>query len=152
MLHYFQQLFQVLQSNNLDITQGSEEIFNIDPLPPRSHPADSENHSVSYISHPRISQSEASQRGGQDREDDEMMQQEEVGSPLRAEWWSFNQCRNGLSSNRCKRHQKSAETLISLTFIYLMSYLKWPYLTGIVCWDRHLRIYHFIIYILGCFD
>lgn len=68
-------------SNNLEFTQGSEEIFNIDPLPPRSHPADSENHSVSYISHPRISQSEASQRGGQDREDDEIMQQEEVGSP-----------------------------------------------------------------------
>lgn len=66
-----------LATANIDAIQGSEEIFNIDPLPPRSHPADSENHSVSYISHPRISQSEASQRGGQDREDDEMMQQEE---------------------------------------------------------------------------
>ena len=62
--------------------QGSKEIFNIDPLPPRSHPADSENHSVFYISHPRISPSGPSHRRGQDREEDEILQQEEVGKTL----------------------------------------------------------------------
>ena len=62
--------------------QGTEEIFNIDPLPPRSHPADSENHSVSYISHPRISPNESSQRRGQDQKEDEILQQEEVGKTL----------------------------------------------------------------------
>ncbi|XP_078331394.1 E3 ubiquitin-protein ligase UBR5-like isoform X2 [Crassostrea virginica] len=66
-----------LATANIDAIQGSEEIFNIDPLPPRSHPADSENHSVSYISHPRISPNESSQRRGQDREEDEILQQEE---------------------------------------------------------------------------
>ncbi|XP_062606641.1 E3 ubiquitin-protein ligase UBR5-like isoform X3 [Saccostrea cucullata] len=67
-----------LATANIDAIQGSEEIFNLDPLPPRSHPADSENHSVSYISHPRISQSVPSQRAGQDGDDDEMMPPEEV--------------------------------------------------------------------------
>ena len=63
-------LFFRFVMNNFDFTavyyneksfclwQGSEEIFNIDPLPPRYHLADSENHSVSYISHPQISPDE----------------------------------------------------------------------------------------------
>ncbi|XP_055998190.1 E3 ubiquitin-protein ligase UBR5-like isoform X2 [Ostrea edulis] len=67
-----------LATANIDAIQGSEEIFNTDPLPLRSHPADSENHSVSYISHPRISQGGPSQRAGQDREDDEIMPPDEV--------------------------------------------------------------------------
>ena len=40
---------------NVEAMQGSEEIFNTDPLPPCTNSADSESRSVAFISQERLS-------------------------------------------------------------------------------------------------
>ncbi|KAK3087035.1 hypothetical protein FSP39_000732 [Pinctada imbricata] len=58
---------------NVEAIQGSEEIFNTDPLPPRNNTSDLETRSVAFISQERLAQTQQSSQRATDRGDDEMM-------------------------------------------------------------------------------
>ena len=66
---------------NVEAIQGSEEIFNTDPLPPRTSSADTESRSVAYMSQERLSATQQASHPPNNRGDDEMMPAdvEEVG-------------------------------------------------------------------------
>ena len=55
--------------------QGSEEIFSVDPLPPKSPSVDDTSHSVSYVTHtlPQSTLSERDTGGEGDREEEEIL-------------------------------------------------------------------------------
>ncbi|XP_052763231.1 E3 ubiquitin-protein ligase UBR5-like isoform X2 [Mya arenaria] len=64
-----------LVSANIEAVQGSEEIFSVDPLPPKSSFVEETSHSVSYVTHPvqdrDIPERERDDQG--DREDEEIL-------------------------------------------------------------------------------
>ncbi|XP_052085872.1 E3 ubiquitin-protein ligase UBR5-like isoform X2 [Mytilus californianus] len=62
-----------LVSGNIEAVQGSEEIFNVDPLPARTSSSDTGTGS-SYISHSSVLPSHQSNRDPVERDDDEIMQ------------------------------------------------------------------------------
>ncbi|KAL4218424.1 E3 ubiquitin-protein ligase ubr5 [Mactra antiquata] len=75
---------------NVEAVQGSEEIFSVDPLPPKSSSVDESSHSVSYVTHSMPDRDIVSDRENADqtdREEEEMLPVDieediEVGSML----------------------------------------------------------------------
>ncbi|XP_033727140.1 E3 ubiquitin-protein ligase UBR5-like isoform X1 [Pecten maximus] len=62
-----------LVSANGEAIQGSEEVFNVDPIPPRSEPSDTDTHPVTaYIPHPSQARRQPAHQNT-DRDDDDIM-------------------------------------------------------------------------------
>lgn len=58
-----------------EAVQGSEEIFSVDPLPPKTSSVDDTSHSVSYVTHtlPQSTMSERDNVDQADREEEEIL-------------------------------------------------------------------------------